>query len=136
MYTIISNAEYGRGLYATRQIYAGELIAVCELLVLSPVDTITLNRGTALEHYTFKFNDAQDCLVLGDGELFNHSFNPNVKYSLKPNRTRHVMVFQATRDIQPDEQLFIDYTSDSSIDINKYLSSKSLTGDQILTSRD
>ena len=103
----------GRGVIAERDIKLGEIITNCELLLLSPEDTIKVNE-TDLQWYTFTFdkNSKQDCLVLGDGEIFNHDDNANVLYGLIDWNGRKLMRFQASRDINKGEQLFIDYRAD------------------------
>lgn len=115
----------GRGVQAVENIKCGELITVCELLVLSPQDTIIINK-TDLQYYTFKYNEAQDCLVLGDGEIFNHSENANVSFNLVDRQSRKVMAFRAIQDIPEGQQLFIDYAADTQIDTENYLKNKSL----------
>lgn len=111
MYKIKITSEFGRGLYATRDIGVGEIITECELLVLEELDTKVVNM-TSLRDYTFKFNKTQDCLVLGDGKLFNHADFPNCEYRLVEFDGRHIMQFFATQEIITGEQLFIDYTHD------------------------
>lgn len=103
----------GRGIIAERDIKKGEVITNCELLVLSPADTLAVN-ATDLKWYTFVFdkNTKQDCLVMGDGEIFNHDDNANVLYGLIDWNGRKLMRFQAARDIKKGEQLFIDYRAD------------------------
>lgn len=127
MYRIKSNPVSGRGLYAEREIFAGEPVMTCELIVLSEKDTITL-KETDLRYYTFMFNDKQDCLLLGDGELFNHSDKPNCSFKLKRYKDRMVMFFQCIRDLQPDEELTIDYNSDIIINVDEYVAAPSLIG--------
>ena len=119
--------EMGRGLVAKHSIDVDSIITVCELLVLDAVDTWSVNK-TALQFYTFKFNESQDCLVLGDGEIFNHSDKPNVTYRLESYGDRMMMVFQATSRIEQGEQLFIDYSQDMYINAEEYTKAKSLTG--------
>lgn len=132
MYTIKVSPEMGRGLYATRKIGIGEVVAVCEILLLSPDDTIRVNE-TDLQYYTFKVNKLQDCLVLGDGEIFNHAdglggVNANVVYQLETIDGRLKMVFTAVRVIDADAQLFIDYSADANVNIEKYVAKASLLG--------
>jgi SET domain-containing protein len=112
----------GRGIIAERDIKRGEVITNCELLVLSPEDTIKVNE-TDLKWYTFTFNaeTSQDCLVMGDGEIFNHDDDANVLYGLIEFNGRKLMRFQACRDIRRGEQLFIDYGADvKKVDIEGY----------------
>lgn len=119
--------EYGRGVYATGLIEPGQVIMVCELLVLCSKDTVFVNE-TDLQYYTFKYSDNQDCIVLGDGEIFNHDNNPNVSYHLEMIDGRNQMVFKALRYIERDEQLFIDYSADTTVDTKKYIENVSLVG--------
>ena len=103
----------GRGVIAERDLKLGEIITNCEILVLSPEDTLKVNE-TDLKWYTFVFDKStkQDCLVMGDGEIFNHDDNANVLYGLIDWNGRKLMRFQASRDIKKGEQLFIDYRTD------------------------
>lgn len=118
-YFIRFTKEFGRGIYAEKDILPGQVIMQCELLVLSEKDTPIIN-STDLQWYTFKYNDKQDCLVLGNGELFNHSDTPNAEYRLVDFDGRKVMQFVATKKIMPIEQIFIDYTADTKVDSNTY----------------
>lgn len=124
-YSIQTNDTYGRLVESNQLISRGEIVAVCEILVLSKLDTITVN-STALQYYTFVFNSYQDCLVLGDGEIFNHDDKPNVSYTLEPFDGRQRMVFRALIDIPANSQLFINYAADSQIDTAGYINNKSL----------
>jgi hypothetical protein len=103
----------GRGIIAERDIKRGEVITNCELLVLYPEDTVKVNE-TNLKWYVFTFdkNKKQDCLVMGDGEIFNHDDDANTLYGLIDWNGRKLMRFQACRDIKRGEQLFIDYNAD------------------------
>lgn len=125
MYHITTNPEMGRCLYASRTILKGETIAICEILSLSPEDTIKVNE-TDLKYYTFKLDDSRDCLVLGDGEIFNHDDHANVSYRLVKVLDRQCMVFTASRLIVSGEQLFIDYNADIKVNTQDYKQQKSL----------
>lgn len=130
MYVLKVTPEFGRGLYATQPIKAGTILGLFELLVLDATDTVTVNV-TALQFYTFKYNDKRDCIVLGDGEIFNHSDKPNVSYGLEkihPHESRLGMQFVATRDIEIGEQLFIDYEADTKVNTKGYIKHESLMG--------
>lgn len=109
--TVKVTDQYGRGVYAADNIDSGKWIECAEVLVLSEVDTTSVNN-TDLKDYTFKFDDNTDCLVLGNGEIYNHSDHPNVSYTLININGRFQMVFKAVSDIKAGEQLFIDYNSD------------------------
>ena len=122
-YYVRDTTDMGRGVFADRDFKAGELICYCELLVFSATDK-ELFEETDLKYYTFRFNDTQDCLVLGDGELFNHSDRENVSYELVtiPDaiKPRTLMKFTTTRPILQDEQMFINYSADIQVDTKQY----------------
>lgn len=126
MYKIEVTQEMGRGLFANQFIMPDQIIFEAELLVLNEVDTKKVNE-TELKYYTFKYNDLQDCLVLGDGELFNHNGHPNVDYKLVEVDGRFKMRFTATQVILSGSQLFIDYNADIRVEIEHYIKSESLT---------
>lgn len=123
MYEVRMTTDMGRGVFAKRDIKAGEVIARCEILVLSTADTATLNE-TDMRYYLFKYNDVQDCIVLGDGEIFNHTDNENVSYELRVQTdavsNRQVMEFKAKRNILEDEQMFINYSRDVEVKPETY----------------
>jgi SET domain len=108
-----------------RGIIRGDIVMACELLVLSPNDTKAVNL-TELQYYTFRFNDTQDCLVLGDGEIFNHADIPNVSYNLEEREGRMMMVFTAMTNLFPGDQLYINYTADTPVNTTSYTGNKPL----------
>ena len=118
-YYLKTTEEMGRGLYALYDLPKGRLLFTAELLVLSEKDTTTVNE-TDLKHYTFKYNDKQDCLVLGDGEIFNHGACPNIGYLIKEYDNRKAMFFYTLSDIKQNEQLTIDYNADTRVAIEDY----------------
>lgn len=122
---IKTEEKTGRGVYSTFYMAPEQVIAREELLVLNTEDSARVN-GTDLQYYTFVFNETQDCLVLGLGELYNHSDDPNVGYKLIDYDGRKVMLFWTLREIKKGEQLFINYTSDMPVDVTKY--TKNLVG--------
>lgn len=112
-------ADMGRGLESSQLILKDSIVECSELLVLSEVDTKKVNE-TDLKYYTFKYNDKQDCLVLGLGEIFNHSDTPNVDFSIELVNGREMMVFRALKPIKQGEQLLIDYNHDIKVNTDLY----------------
>ena len=111
----------GRGVVASQDIPKGMIIAECEILVLSEIDTPIVN-STDLQWYTFVYSKTQDCLVLGLGEIFNHSDTPQVQYQIESINGREKMVFRSTLEIQKGSQIFISYNQDCLIvDASNYL---------------
>lgn len=127
IYSVQMVEGMGRGVIAERDIKLGEIITNCELLLLSKPDTCLVNQ-TELQYYTFLFDAAnsQDCLVLGDGEIFNHDNDANTLYGLIDWNGRKLMRFQAARDIKKGDQLFIDYGADTQVNVENYLNNGSL----------
>lgn len=123
MITVKLTKDMGRGVFTTNTIKKGDIVATCEILELSEKDTAIVN-STDLQYYTFKLDMKRDCLVMGLGEIFNHSDNANVSYKLvqihEEHGSRLVMQYRATMDINANAQLFIDYTADENVDTNKY----------------
>ncbi len=116
----VKNVEnMGRGLFSFTSFKANRVIMECELLVLSEQDTKSVNT-TDLQYYTFKYNDAQDCLVLGNGEIFNHSEKPNVGYRLIDYDGRKMMQFYTLTEVNSDDQLLIDYNMDTKVNTDNY----------------
>ena len=118
-YYVKMTPDMGRGVFAEKNLEVGEIITNCEILVLSARDTKLVNQ-TDLQYYTFKFEGDQDCLVLGDGEIFNHDDNSNVSYRLVNINGRFLMEFSAIKPVKKDEQLFINYTDDTKVDVKGY----------------
>lgn len=111
---------FGRGVVAMQYIDEGQLLERCPVLPLSSEDTTLVNK-TSLKQYTFIFDKEknQDCLVMGLGELYNHSETPNVGYRL--DLVTKTMEFYTLRPIAQGEQLFTDYRQDdNTIDLEEY----------------
>jgi uncharacterized protein len=126
IYTIKMIEGMGRGIVATKDIAKGQIVTRCEILILSKQDTPMVNN-TDLQWYTFSYSDGQDCLVLGDGEIFNHDDAANVDYSLVDFDGRKLMQFVANKEIKQGEQLFIDYSADvEKVDVSGYINNGSL----------
>lgn len=121
--------QFGRGLYTVTEITKGAVLMKCELIVLEGWDSRLIQTESELGNYLFKYDNEKDCLVLGEGSLFNHSPEPNCGYMLEMVNGRKLMTFYALRHIQPEEQLFIDYTADDkTVNVEDYLKTKSLMG--------
>ena len=117
----ISNTEtMGRGVIAHQDMKSGSLVMACPTLILSKRDTEIIQK-TELKYYTYALNPNRDIIAFGAASLLNHSDEPNLKYELAFEDNECYIKFYAIRDISSGEQLFIDYRSDSKIDINEYI---------------
>lgn len=98
----------GRGVFAGRPFRRGEVIEVCPVILLPP-GTTEVHLGGGLDRYVFTWGRRRDRLavVLGYGSLYNHSADPNARFT--PRVARAEMAFRAVRDIAAGEQVLIDY---------------------------
>lgn len=101
----------GRGVFAGRAFRKGEVIEVCPVIRVGASDGAV---SGGLAHYVFKWGAGglELAVALGYGSLYNHSPDPNARFT--PRTTRDDVVFRAARDIAAGEQIFIDYEWDES----------------------
>lgn len=92
----------GRGVYADEFIKKGDVIEVCELLLIPYAEAIE-----SLDAYVFGFDKSHLALALGNGSLYNHTNRPNAfcYFDFKKKQ----IVFEAKRNIHPEEEIFINY---------------------------
>ena len=98
----------GRGVFAGRRYRKGEVIEVCPVVPLSRREK-RMSKGTILDRYFFAWDEPGYVLaiVLGYGMVYNTSPDANCRYSQRWG-TRE-MVYRAARDIEPGEQILVDY---------------------------
>lgn len=100
--TIKRDPVKGRGVYANESIKKGEIIEVCQLLIVNE-DEI----GDYLSRYVFHYRGKKLAIVLGNGSLYNHTKSPNITcyfdYKLE------TLTFESMRDIEAGEELLINY---------------------------
>ncbi len=105
----ISPTLHIRGILAKRYITHGSLIEICPVILYPNTQEGNINK-TKLGNYVFRWDDTYDCVVLGYGELYNHSYTPNAFY--RRNYKDLVMEFIAYTDIKPKEEICINYNGD------------------------
>lgn len=92
----------GRGVFARRAIPAGTEFEKAPVLVV-PTDTIDTSP---LMDYVYCWGEETVAVALGFGSMYNHSYEPNARYDDVGRRTK---VFTALRDIEPGEEITINY---------------------------
>ena len=99
----IKEGRHGRGVYATKAFAKGEAVESCPTLEL-PGDHVVGRLGD----YVFGSAENEDdvILLLGYGMLYNHSYDANLEYV---QDGPHVITFVTLRDVEPGEELTIDY---------------------------
>ncbi len=111
MFTIRESEGKGRGLFATRKIYQGEVIERSPVIVIPPEELPRL-ENTRIFDYMFGWGPGQEAgaIVLGVGSICNHSYKPNTRYyRLMEER---VIVFEAIADIEEGEEITVNYNGD------------------------
>ena len=105
----VSDGEFNRGVFATRDIKKGELFH--EAPVISyPNDQHQYIEQTLLADYAFEYGINHSAILLGYGMLFNHSYEHNAIYEI--NFENHTFDFYAFTDIKAGDEIFINYNGD------------------------
>ena len=103
--------RHGRGMFATRHISKGELIECAPVVVINDKQWPAAQR-TILSDYAFDWgvNDEHAAIALGYISIYNHSYMPNAE--LEQELDELMMKITAGRDIQPGEEITINYNGD------------------------
>ena len=97
----------GRGVYTSESIAEGSIVELAPVIELSVADRALIHT-TSLHDYYFIWGEGA-ALALGFGSLYNHSPMPNVDYEM--DYAYRQIRFSALRQIQPGEELLIDYVA-------------------------
>ena len=74
------SSKVGRGVFASKNFKAGEVIERCPVIRLTPRERKHCSK-TALEYYMYPWRSTRSAsIALGYGSLYNHSFNPNADW--------------------------------------------------------
>ncbi len=95
----------GRGVFARIMIPKGTIFETVPILVCNQDDIV----GSTLMDYVYAWGAETVGLALGYGSLYNHSFKPNARYDDLVQQRKE---FTALRDIQPGEEVTINYNGD------------------------
>jgi uncharacterized protein len=98
----------GRGVFARRLIRQGEIFERAPVIIVPAFEVSTLERTVLFNYYYSWGEDA--AIALGLGSLFNHSYKPNTLYTRKIED--RVIEYTALRDIEPDEEITVNYNGD------------------------
>ncbi|MBP1933002.1 SET domain-containing protein [Ammoniphilus resinae] len=105
----LSNGEFNRGVFATRNISKGELIHEAPVIAYPNEEHVFIEK-TLLADYAFEYGSDHTAILLGYGMLFNHSYQPNATYQI--NFKNDTFDFYAYRDIKEGEEILINYNGD------------------------
>ena len=99
----------GRGVFARRFIYDGEVIERVPVLVLPVGESRSASGLTPMSDYCFDWGRGTVAVALGYGSLYNHSYQPNARYD---DEKGHIKVFMAIRDIALGEEIVVNYNGE------------------------
>ena len=110
--SIDDSADKGKGLFTTQFIQANVIIEISPVIVMTDEERKLLDQ-TLLHDYIFEWNpDGKEmcCMALGYVPLYNHSYQSNCEYFM--DYQQKLIIIKTVRDIQPDEELTINYNGD------------------------
>lgn len=111
--TVKMTPPMGRGVFAARPMRRGEVLGEFHTIRLPPHEVAAM-AGSTLSQFWFEDDaDGAAFVVLGWIEMVNHSLAPNVDRAWRARPEGAVVTITALRDIEPGEQLFIDYKFDA-----------------------
>jgi uncharacterized protein len=102
---------HGRGVFAARDIEAGEIIEICPVLIF-PKSQLPHIRQTMLDDYYFDWGDdgAFYAVCLGYGSLYNHEYEPNAEYGM--DFAAETIDFYAVKDIPAGTEITVNYNGE------------------------
>jgi SET domain-containing protein len=99
----VRETAHGRGVFAARDIGAGEAIEICPIVELGEYET----TGPLGDYVVTSHHDPNETiLMLGYGSLYNHSSDANAETIQHGD---DAFLFNAVRDIAEGEEITIDY---------------------------
>lgn len=98
----------GRGVIALSPIMKGEVFESAPVIVV-PGEQSGVLRQTTLSSYYYEWGE-DAAIALGYGSVYNHSYRPSARFYLNPTELR--IEFVALRNIQPGEEITINYNGE------------------------
>ena len=97
----------GRGVFAVRNIKKNSIIEDCHLIFAD----VPEGESNTFLGYTFRVSKRKIALALGNGSLYNHSYEPNA-YHFYDSKSKTMCIF-ADRDIRCGEEITINYMGET-----------------------
>lgn len=104
----IKRNSKGRGVYASKSIRKGEVIEICELLLIKKSEV-----PPSLESYVYEHSPKMVALALGVGSLFNHSDTPCAEFYFDERKIH--LVIRALKKIPSNQEITINYGYDDEL---------------------
>jgi SET domain-containing protein len=109
----------GFGVFTDVRINSNFIVEQCHTLIIE--DKHLSEFPSLLQHYFFQWSlkdkfYKKSCLTLGFGAIYNHSSEPNLVYKFEwanvNGEHKPLTTFVSSRDIEPGEELFVNYGDD------------------------
>lgn len=109
IYIAETGTALGRGAFADRDFAPGEVVERAPVILL---DYAMKELSLPVQQVVFNWSKLCDepekyALVLGFGSIYNHSDDPNTRYSADPENLS--MIYTAVRAIKRGEQITVSY---------------------------
>lgn len=101
------SAVHGLGVFAVEDFDVGDIIEVCQIILVPPDEVPYLDR-TCLSSFYYGWPTGEAAIALGLGSIYNHSYAPNADYQ-KDVSGSVVRIVAATK-ILGDEEVLVDYS--------------------------
>ena len=112
-YCMDTKTAKGRGVFSSRKIAKGDVVEVCPVILFDRRVT-PLPELFALRVFNWGALTGSSVLTsafaLGWGSLYNHANPANMRF-IAPFAGELLLTFEAVRDIDPNEELTINYNS-------------------------
>jgi len=104
--------EAGYGVFANKDIRAGELLETCPFVEMH--EKAVYAHENILQFYVFESHLKPQHLVVvfGNGSMYNTSKNPSAYVKINSHDPKRLLDYIATRPIRRGEEIFIDYGRD------------------------
>jgi uncharacterized protein len=112
IYVKDTGTQKGRGVFAARAFSAGEVVEECPVVLLrKPYEVLHKELKTMVFYWEVpEGSAATQALALGYGSLYNHANPACLRYEMDSEALLLRLI--ADRDIEPDEELTINYNAD------------------------
>jgi uncharacterized protein len=112
---VVHTEDRGRAVYCSNDINEGNLVEVCQIIVIPAVELPIIHRTVLHDYYFVWGEEADQCAIaLGFGSLYNHQVWSNADFLLDyENNTIDIF---AIKDIPAGTEITLNYHGESGDD--------------------
>jgi SET domain-containing protein len=108
---VLETASKGRGVFTSIDLKKGDMIEVCQVIILPKVELPILHKTSLHDYYFLWGKDRDQCVIaLGFGSLYNHSTNRNANFKI--DMVDNTIDVYAIKDIKAGEEITFNYHED------------------------